>query len=48
MWKLVFGAIILLVVLGAAFFIGFIVGTTVTPLPRAAILPVPGLDLGHV
>lgn len=47
MWKLVFGAITLLAVLGAAFFLGFIVGTTVTPLPPAAILPVPGPELDH-
>lgn len=47
MWKLIFGGIILVVVLGAVFFIGFVVGTTVTPLPPAAIMPALGLELGH-
>lgn len=32
MWKLIFGGIILAFVVAAVFFVGFVVGTTVTPL----------------
>ncbi|MDQ0648617.1 hypothetical protein QFZ53_002813 [Microbacterium natoriense] len=39
MLKLVFGGIILLFVIGVVFFAGFVLGTTVTPLPPATVVP---------
>lgn len=38
MWKMIFGGIVILFVLGIAFFVGYVVGTTVSPLnvPSAA------------
>ena len=36
MWKLVFATIIICAVLGTAFFVGFVLGTTVSPLNATA------------
>ncbi|WP_181158556.1 hypothetical protein [Leucobacter massiliensis] len=36
MWRLIFGGIILLFVLGAVFLVGFVLGSTVTPLAPSA------------
>lgn len=33
MWKLIFGGVILFAIVFLVFFIGYVVGTTVTPLP---------------
>lgn len=35
MWKLIFGGIVLAFLIGAVFLIGYVLGTTVTPLPPA-------------
>lgn len=37
MWKLIFGVIITIFVVGGVFFLGYVVGTTVTPLNCEAI-----------
>lgn len=39
MLKLIFGGIILLFVLGAVFFVGFVAGSTATPLNAAVAVP---------
>ena len=47
MLKLVFGGIILLFVVGVVFFAGFVLGTTVTPLPPATAVPALAYGLFH-
>lgn len=43
MWKMIFGAIVVLFVLGFVFFAGFVLGSTVSPLnvPAAALADAP-------
>lgn len=45
MWKLIFGGIVALFVLGFIFFAGYVVGTTVSPLnvPSAAAANMAGI-----
>ncbi|WP_165831884.1 hypothetical protein [Brachybacterium endophyticum] len=48
MWRLVFGAIILVVACLTVFFIGYVAGTTTSPLAAAAgLLPLHAEALGH-
>lgn len=51
MFKLIFGGIVLLFVLGGVFFLGFVAGTTATPLSEtnsaAAALPTSTSVVNH-
>lgn len=42
MWKLIFGTIVIVFIIGCVFLVGFVLGTTTTPLNDAAhTLPSP-------
>lgn len=49
MWKLIFGAIITIFVVGGVFFVGYVVGTAVTPLDCESIAgAVVNMEVLHV
>lgn len=48
MWRLVFGAIILVIACLTVFFIGYVAGTTASPLAAAGAIPLStAVGVGH-